>query len=84
MNITPAVDNLHVALMDPTGPVEWRPIAKDAVDMKGADLREAVQQIAIGETFDFEYRARGEQELRLEAWSPGSNQRPVQMLTFED
>lgn len=84
MNITPSMDNLHVSLRSSTAPVEWRPLAKDAVDVKNSGLQEALQHIAVGETFDFEYRAQSAQELSLEGWSAGNKQRVVQTLIFED
>ncbi|MBI1358412.1 MAG: multicopper oxidase domain-containing protein [Acidobacteria bacterium] len=84
MNITPTMDNLQIALRSDEGAVRWRPAAKDAVETPSHDLQEALQHVAVGETFDFEYRADGPQELRLEGWSPGNRQRVVQTLTFED
>ena len=83
MNITPAVDNLQVSLGTPTEPVQWRMLAKDATDVENAAPRRAVQHIAIGETFDFEYRSPRPQELRLEVWSPTNYRRVTQTLLFE-
>lgn len=83
MNITPAVDDLHVSLRSSTGPVEWRLTAKDATDVKSVGLQEAVRLIAIGETYDFEYRAADKEELSLEAWATGGK-RVIQTLIFED
>ena len=84
MNITPAVDSLHVSLRDSDGPVLWAPRAKDGEAIVGGAPQRAVQHIAIGETFDFEYVAEGNEELTLEGWaSPGNGQRVVQTLIFE-
>lgn len=84
MNITPVGDTLHVGLMGPSGLVQWRPLAKDAAETASHDLREADQHVAVGETFDFEYRATKSEELRLEAWFPGGNPLIVQTMIFED
>jgi hypothetical protein len=40
--------------------------------------------IAVGETFDFEYKATSPQELTLEGINPGDNRRAVQTLIFSD
>jgi FtsP/CotA-like multicopper oxidase with cupredoxin domain len=82
MNITPSVNNLRVALRQAGRPVEWRQIAKDAAELPPGTIRVADQQIAVGETFDFEYRATASGELTLEAWNPNDNRRAVQTLIF--
>lgn len=84
MNITPTGDNLQVGLFGSNGPVRWRMTAKDAAEPKREGLHEAVQHVAVGETFDFEYQSTGGEELRLEAWLPGNYRRVVQTLIFED
>ncbi len=84
INITPSIDNLRVSLRNADSPVQWRLIAKDASDVKGAPLRTADQPIAVGETYDFEYRATSAQELMLVGLSPGDNRRAVQTLIFAD
>lgn len=83
MNITPTMDDLRIALRNTDGLVQWLPIAKDAAAVHHAELQDAEQHIAVGETFDFEYRADSEQELQLEGRQPGSNRRAVQTLIFE-
>lgn len=83
MNITPTMDNMRISLRDANGAVNWRPVAKDAAGLKNKDPRPADQHIAVGETFDFEYRADNAGQLRLEGWSPGDNRRAVQTLIFE-
>jgi len=40
--------------------------------------------IAVGETFDFEYRADGPEELMLVGLNPGDNRRAVQTLIFSE
>lgn len=84
MNITPTMDNMRVSLRGAGGLVHWRVLAKDAAAVKrDGGLQPAEQHIAVGETFDFEYRAAaGGEELRLEGWNPGDHRRAVQTLIF--
>jgi FtsP/CotA-like multicopper oxidase with cupredoxin domain len=83
-NITPSVNNLQVALRNGGAPVEWTLIAKDAADVKRGKPQRADQMIAVGETFDFEFKATAAGQLTLEAWNPGDNRRAVQTLVFTD
>jgi FtsP/CotA-like multicopper oxidase with cupredoxin domain len=59
-----------VSLRGETGPVQWRAVAKDGADLPPvqATSRAASQQIAVGETYDFEYMPTAPAELRLEVW----------------
>jgi FtsP/CotA-like multicopper oxidase with cupredoxin domain len=82
VNITPSVNNLRVSLRRGGEPVQWKPIAKDAANLKDAPMRLADQLITVGETFDFEYRAAGAEELTLTGLSPNDNRRAVQTLIF--
>ena len=84
MNITPSVNNLRVDLQNNGTPVEWHLVAKDAVNVEGSPLKQADQEIAVGETWDFEYRAPSAQELMLIGLSPNDNRRAVQTLIFAD
>ncbi|HVW87267.1 MAG TPA: hypothetical protein VHB50_21420, partial [Bryobacteraceae bacterium] len=84
INITPSVDNLRVSLRSAGSPVQWRLVAKDAADVKNSPLERADQMVAVGETYDFEYRAESPQELTLRGLSPNDNRRAVQTLVFED
>jgi FtsP/CotA-like multicopper oxidase with cupredoxin domain len=84
MNITPVGDDLHVGLMGASGPVQWEPLDKDAAETVTHAPQEADQHVAVGETFDFEYRATKAEELHLQAWYPGSNPLIVQTMTFTD
>jgi hypothetical protein len=47
-------------------------------------MKPADQIVTVGETFDFEYRAEGAEELMLTGWSPNDNRRAVQTLIFAD
>ncbi len=82
INITPSVNNLRVLLKSSGTPVEWRLVAKDAAALPPGAPRIADQMIAVGETFDFEYRATSPGELTLEGLNPGDNRRAVQTLIF--
>ena len=59
-----------VSLRGDAGPVQWRAVAKDGADLPPvqATARAASQQIAVGETYDFEYQPAAPAELRLEVW----------------
>jgi hypothetical protein len=72
VHITPD-DIFVVSLRTADKPIEWRPIMKDGADIP-ADRRApkpAVQTIAVGETYDFEFDAPpGRQNLWMEVRSP--------------
>ena len=86
MNITPSVANLRVSLRQAGVPVEWRAVAKDAVDLPAsvATMRRADLQISVGETYDFEFEATVPVELTLEGVQPRDTRRVVQTLVFTD
>jgi FtsP/CotA-like multicopper oxidase with cupredoxin domain len=84
INITPSVNNLRVSLQNAGSSVQWRLIAKDAANVKGSAFRVADQMIAVGETYDFEYRAPSAQSLVLVGLSPNDNRQAVQTLVFSD
>ena len=84
MNITPSVANLRVSLRQAGVPVEWRAVAKDAVDLPASEatLRPADLQVSVGETYDFEFDATDPVELTLEGLQPNDTRRAVQTLVF--
>ena len=86
MNITPSVANLRASLRQAGVPVEWRAVAKDAVDLPAfeATMRRADLQISVGETYDFEFEATAPVELTLEGVQPNDTRRVVQTLVFTD
>lgn len=67
INISPNAA-ANVTLVGPTGPVQWKAVAKDGADLppSQATPRPARQQVAVGETYDFEYQPEGPMELRLD------------------
>ena len=84
INITPSVNNLRVSLESAGSPVQWRELSKDAANVKSTPTLKADQMIAVGETYDFEYRATSPQELTLVGLSPNDHRRAVQTLVFSD
>lgn len=86
MNITPSVANLRVSLRQAGVPVQWRAVAKDAVDLPAdrATERRADLQISVGETYDFEFGVTAPVELTLEGLRPNDTRRVVQTLVFTD
>jgi len=72
IHITPD-DIFVVSLRTSDGPVNWRPLLKDAAAVPPhlSGPKPASQTIAVGETFDFEYEAPpGRRNLWLEVRSP--------------
>ena len=69
IGITPA-PRVSLALTRGGAPVTWRALAKDGAELSSAErvLTEARQQVAPGETFDFEVRFDESGDLRLEAF----------------
>lgn len=65
--------NLQVSLRGPSGPVQWRAVAKDGADLppNQATMRPANFTISVGETYDFEFEPSGPGEFRLEAVRAG-------------
>jgi FtsP/CotA-like multicopper oxidase with cupredoxin domain len=73
INITPD-DIFVVSLAGRDGPATWLPVTKDGapVPRDRRTDRPATQTIAVGETYDFEYRApAGRQSLWMEVRTPG-------------
>jgi hypothetical protein len=66
INITPNNVALTVFLVDPSEPIRWKLLAKDGASASPAELRAARQQIAVGETYDFEIDPTGRRDLWLE------------------
>ena len=72
INITPD-DIFVVSLAGRDGPATWRPLTKDGapVPPDRTTDRPALQAIAVGETFDFQYQAPpGRQSLWMEVRTP--------------
>jgi FtsP/CotA-like multicopper oxidase with cupredoxin domain len=57
-----------VSLRSDAGPVQWKPVSKDGAALPPVQcaVRAAVQQISVGETYDFEYTPKKTEDLRLE------------------
>jgi len=85
-NITNATANLRVSLQQAGIPVQWRLIAKDAVDLPpaAAKMKRAEQIVSVGETYDVEFETAGPQTLTLEGLNPNDGRRATQTLIFSD
>ncbi len=69
-------------LLGPYGLLQWRAIAKDGADLppSQAVVKDAQQEFAPGEIYDFEYTPRGPGMLRLEVANSGLNSKVVQPI----
>ena len=69
VNITTDDSHVTISLLQKGKPVTWRAIAKDGADLppQQATVRDAVQMISVGETYDFEFSPEhpGDYELRF-------------------
>jgi FtsP/CotA-like multicopper oxidase with cupredoxin domain len=74
INILPENPPVDLALLAAGTPVTWRPLAKDGADLPSGQRapRPAKVTIAIGETYDFEFRPETAGELTLEGVRPQS------------
>jgi FtsP/CotA-like multicopper oxidase with cupredoxin domain len=57
VNITPEDNVIATSLLLDNGAVSWRAVAKDGAELPAqqATVRDAVQDISVGETYDFEF-----------------------------
>jgi hypothetical protein len=57
-----------VTLRNDAGPVQWKAVSKDGAALPPiqSTVKPAVQRISVGETYDFEYVPKQQQDLRLE------------------
>ncbi|MGH8129455.1 MAG: multicopper oxidase domain-containing protein, partial [Steroidobacteraceae bacterium] len=89
INITPNNANLRVSLRDGSAggaPANWRAVAKDGSDLPAgqAVMKPADQRVAVGETYDFEFRRDEPGELQLEVFRPLVRMAVTQTLLFEE
>jgi FtsP/CotA-like multicopper oxidase with cupredoxin domain len=72
INILPDNPPVDLILVAAGAPVTWRPLAKDGADLPPGQRasRPAKVTLAIGETYDFEFRPETAGELTLEAVRP--------------
>jgi FtsP/CotA-like multicopper oxidase with cupredoxin domain len=84
INISTNNQAMQVSLRDAKRPVEWRVIAKDAVDLPPAraQLTKAQVTITVGETYDVEFVSDSAQELLLDLLLPGQKIHATQTLVF--
>jgi len=74
INIVPENPPVNVSLKIKNNPAMWRPIAKDGADLprKQRELCLAQLTIAVGETYDFEFRPDGAGEVAIEVVRPAN------------
>jgi len=74
INIVPENLPVDVTLKIASNPAMWRPIAKDGADLPAGqrELGAAQLTIAVGETYDFEFRPDGPGEGALEVVRPAN------------
>ena len=74
INIVPENLPVNVTLKIASNPAMWRPIAKDGADLPAGqrELGAAQLTIAVGETYDFEFRPDGPGEVALEVVRPAN------------
>ena len=84
INISTNNQGMQVSLRDAKGPVEWRVIAKDAIDRPGNAVQSTPAQltVSVGETYDVEFSTPRPQELLLELLLPGQKIHIAQTLLF--
>jgi manganese oxidase len=72
VNITPNDSLVATSLVSEGHPVKWRAIAKDGADLppQQATVRDAVQNISVGETYDFEFVPKEPGDYQLRFCSP--------------
>jgi len=74
INIVPENPPINVSLKIAGNPAMWFPIAKDGADLPPGqrELCPAQLTIAVGETYDFEFRPGGAREVALEVVRPAN------------
>ena len=84
INISTNNQGIQVSLRDPTGPVEWRVIAKDGADLPANQVHTGKAQltITVGETYDVEFTASRPQDLLLDLLMPAQKIHATQTLVF--
>ena len=75
-------NNSDFSLRGPNGLLQWRAIAKDGADLPSSQalMKDAQQQVAAGEIYDFEFVPREPASLRLEIANTGLNSKVVQPI----
>ena len=73
------------SLLGPDGLLQWRAIAKDGAELPPslAVVKDAQQELAPGEIYDFEYTPRGPGRLQLEVVNAGLHSKVVQPIEVQ-
>ncbi len=86
INITDDGADLRVRLMNKGVPVQWKIVAKDGADLPPVQLKSSTADmgVAVGETYDVEYRADAPGLTDLEIRQPSFPTQVTLPLTFVD
>lgn len=78
-------NNGDFSLLGPSGLLQWRALAKDGADLppSQAVVKEAQQELAPGEIYDFEYTPREPGKLSLQIANSNLNSRVVQPIEVQ-
>jgi FtsP/CotA-like multicopper oxidase with cupredoxin domain len=84
INISTNNQAMQTGLRNSSGPVEWRIIAKDGIDLPTESIWRTKEPftITVGETYDTEFSTDTAQDLLLELLLPGLKMRTSQTLVF--
>jgi len=84
INISTNNQGMQVSLHNARGPVKWRVLAKDAVDLSpaAAQFTDAQLTITVGETYDVEFVSDSAQDLLLDLLLPAQKIHTTQTLVF--
>lgn len=78
-------NNGGFSLLGADGLLQWRAVAEDGADLppSQAVMKDAMQTLAAGEIYDFEYVPREPGSLRLEVANPGLKSKVVQPIEVQ-
>jgi manganese oxidase len=78
-------NNGDFSLLGADGLLQWRAIAKDGAELPSSQavMKDAMQTVAAGEIYDFEYAPREPCSLRLEVTNPGLKSKVVQPIEVQ-
>lgn len=84
INISTNNQGMQTGLQNSRGPVEWRIIAKDGIDLPAGSVLRTKEPftISVGETYDTEFSTDTPQDILLELLLPGLRIRTTQTLVF--
>jgi FtsP/CotA-like multicopper oxidase with cupredoxin domain len=81
INISTNNQGMQVSLRNESGPVEWRVIAKDGVDLTPHPAKASLT-VTVGETYDVEFSIATPQDLIIDLLLPAQKIHTIQTLAF--